>query len=76
MHIIILILCLYNVTRSYLLLTIFTKLTMSDTTVLPSSETIIINVTILTTTQTGSIFAVASPLHALLWFETIAACFA
>jgi hypothetical protein len=41
-----------------------------------SNSTIYDDVTILTTTQSSSIFAMASSLIGLLWFETIAACFA
>jgi hypothetical protein len=48
----------------------------SDTTILMSNDTILDNVTILTTTEIGSLFAVVSPLIGLLWFATIAACFA
>lgn len=70
----------YIITLSFLIfLTFFySNLAMSesDTTILMSNDTILDNVTILTTTEIGSLFAVVSPLIGLLWFATIAACFA
>lgn len=49
---------------------------MSGTTTVMSNGSIPSNVTILTTTQSNSIFGIGSSLIGLVWFETVAACVA